>query len=430
MQRITTTGRVNLRHLFWLRNLAIIGQLATITVAQVGLRVHLPLPEMVMVIALECIFNALTWMRVLRAHPESDFELFSQLWVDISALSMLLFLSGGTTNPFVSLYLPSLAIAAAVLPWRLMAWLAALAVAGYVVLSFQSVPLDMDNPAELFDYYRLGTWVNFIISVGLIAWFVARMSNALRQRDAALADAQQSLLRDERAVALGVQAVTVAHEIGTPLSTMAMLIEELREAARVVHCLAPYEADLTVLEEQITLCTCALARLRSRVSGPARAEPLAVWLSTFAQHWRLRYPQVRLELRGMPPADIVLSDAIAIGQILTILLDNAARASPDHVTLAARGREDTIEFDVADTGPGVPVALRGALGAMPVNSTQGGHGVGLYLAFNAAARLKGGIELADAKPHGTRARLWLPVCRELAAGSVDRAVTAVKEKHA
>src|SRR5260370_38948211 len=109
-------------------------------------------------------------------------------------------------------------------------------------------------------------WVNFMVSVGLIAWFVARMSNALRHRDAALREAQERLLRDERAVALGVQAATVAHEIGTPLSTIAMLAEELREAARSDKGLAPYGADLELLEQQMTLCTSALARLRSRAS--------------------------------------------------------------------------------------------------------------------------------------------------------------------
>ena len=158
---------------------------------------------MLLVIALEVIFNAITWWRVSQQRPESNMELFGQIWVDLGALSALLFLSGGTTNPFVSLYLPSLAIAAAVLPWHLMAWLAAFAVACYAVLGFDSVPLNLDNPANLFDYYRAGMWVNFMVSVGLIAWFVARMSRALRLRDAALGDAQQRLLHDERAVALG-----------------------------------------------------------------------------------------------------------------------------------------------------------------------------------------------------------------------------------
>jgi two-component system sensor histidine kinase RegB len=414
MHRITITGRVNLGHLFWLRSLAIIGQLVTIAVVQIFVGVHLPLPAMLLVVSLEVAFNALTWWRVSRQRPESNLELFGQLWVDLGSLSALLFLSGGTTNPFVSLYLPSLAIAAAVLPWHLMLWLAAFAVACYAVLGFDSVPLNLDNPANLFDYYRAGMWVNFTVSVGLIAWFVARMSRALRQRDAALGDAQQRLLRDERAVALGVQAATVAHEIGTPLSTIAMLSEELRDAARTDKGLAPYTADLDLLEQQMTLCTSALARLRSRASAPASRQPVGEWLESFAQQWRLRHPHVKLEQLGTPPAELNLDDTVAVSQILTILLDNAARASSDHVTLTATLSlpGDRIQFEVCDAGPGIPASLRGSLGTMPVDSTQGGHGVGLYLAFSAAARLGGSIELTDARearPRGTRAVLRLPV---------------------
>jgi len=414
MHRITNTGRVDLGHLFWLRSLAIIGQLATIAFVQIFIGVQLPLPAMLLVIGLEVLFNGLTWLRVAQERPESNLELFGQIWVDLGALSALLFLSGGTTNPFVSLYLPSLAIAAAVLPWHLMAWLAAFAVACYAVLGFDSVPLNLDNPANLFDYYRAGMWVNFMVSVGLIAWFVARMSRALRQRDAALGDAQQRLLRDERAVALGVQAATVAHEIGTPLSTIAMLTEELRDAARADKGLAPYSADLELLEQQMTLCTSALARLRSRASTPGSRQAVAGWLDSFAEQWRLRHPHVKFERLGAPPADVGLDDTVAVGQILTILLDNAARASRDRVTLAATltPRGDFVEFEVCDAGPGIPASLRGSLGSMPVDSTQGGHGVGLYLAFSSAARLGGSIELTDAsgsKPRGTRAVLRLPV---------------------
>jgi two-component system, sensor histidine kinase RegB len=431
MHRITNTGRVNLGHLFWLRNLAIIGQLATIAVVQMFFGVHLPLPAMLMVIGLEVIFNALTWIRVARARPEIDFELLGQLWVDLGALSALLFLSGGTTNPFVSLYLPSLAIAAAVLPWHLMIWLAAFAVACYAALGLDSVPLNMDNPANLFDYYRAGMWVNFMVSVGLIAWFVARMSNALRQRDAALGEAQERLLRDERAVALGVQAATVAHEIGTPLSTIAMLTEELRDAARSDQGLAPYSADLDLLEQQMTLCTSALARLRSRASLPSSRQRLGEWLADFADQWRLRHPHVKFERLGTAPGGVWLDDTVAVSQILTILLDNAARASRDRVTLAASIAGDEVEFEVCDSGPGIAPSLRGSLGTMPVDSTQGGHGVGLYLAFTAAARLGGSIELAGGKPHGTRAVLRLPAAEEEAvAGRSDSATTDSRESEA
>jgi two-component system, sensor histidine kinase RegB len=397
MHRITVSARVNLRHLFWLRSLAIFGQLCTIAFVQSFLGVHLPLPAMLFVIAMEVAFNGVTWMRVAQDRPESNLELFGQIWVDLAALSALLFLSGGTTNPFVSLYLPSLAIAAAVLPWYLTGWLATFAVACYVLLGFDNVALDMDNPANLFVYYRAGMWVNFMVSVGLIVWFVARMSRALRQRDAALGDAQQRLLRDERAVALGVQAATVAHEIGTPLSTIAMLTEELRDVALTDKALTPYTADFELLDKQISLCTSALARLRSRASSQVSRQALAEWLGPFVEQWRLRHPHVKFEQLGEPPDDLSLDDSVAVGQILTILLDNAARASRDHVTLRAYPalRPGYVDFEVCDAGPGIPASLRNALGTMPVESTQGGHGVGLYLAFSSATRLGGTIELTD-----------------------------------
>lgn len=403
MHRITVSARVNLSHLFWLRSLAIIGQLCTIAFVQLFIGVQLPLPAMLFVIALEVAFNGVTWLRVTQDRPESNLELFGQLWVDLGALSALLFLSGGTTNPFVSLYLPSLAIAAAVLPWYLTGWLAAFSVACYVLLGFDSVPLNLDNPANLFDYYRAGMWVNFMVSVCLIVWFVARMSRALRQRDTALGDAQQRLLRDERAVALGVQAATVAHEIGTPLSTIAMLTEELRDIARTDKGLAPYTADLDLLDKQISLCTSALARLRSRASSTGSRQVMSEWLGPFVEQWRLRHPHVKFELLDDAPDDLALDDTVAVGQILTILLDNAARASRDFVTLRAfhAARAGYADFEVCDAGPGIPASLRASLGAAPVDSTQGGHGVGLYLAFSSAARLGGSIELNDVSPPGS-----------------------------
>ncbi len=422
MHRITNTSRVNLGHLFWLRCLAIVGQIMTIAVVERFFGVHLPLPAMIMVIGLEAVFNALTWWRMSSARPETNLELVGQLWVDLCALSGLLFLSGGTTNPFVSLYLPGLAIAAAVLPWTHMIWLALFAMLCYVALGFDSVPLNMDNPANVFEYYRAGMWINFMVSVGLIAWFVARMSNALRQNDAALGEAQQRLLRDERAVALGVQAATVAHEMGTPLSTIAMLTEELRESARTDKGLALYAADLDLLDKQMTLCTSALARLRSRASVSSPREKLDEWIAGFGEQWQLRHPQAKLERSAAPSVGTWVDDTTAVGQILTILLDNAARVSRDSVRLQTTVADGFVKFEVLDSGPGIAPGLRAQLGAAPVDSTQGGHGVGLYLAFTAATRLGGSIELLDGEPRGTRAVLYVPAAASSTLESMENAI--------
>jgi two-component system sensor histidine kinase RegB len=165
MNRFSNSPRVNLSQLFWLRCLAIVGQLLTIVVVQTLLGVHLPVAAMLIVIALEALFNAATFWRANEARTESDRELFGQLFVDLGTLSALLFLSGGTANPFVSLYLPGLAIAAAVLPWTRALILAGFALCCYSLLAFESIPLNVDEPANLFDYYRTGAWVNFVVCV-------------------------------------------------------------------------------------------------------------------------------------------------------------------------------------------------------------------------------------------------------------------------
>jgi two-component system sensor histidine kinase RegB len=269
----------------------------------------------------------------------------------------------------------------------------------------------MDNPANLFDYFRVGMWANFMVSVGLISWFVARMSQALRARDAALAEAQQRLLRDERVVALGAQAASVAHEIGTPLSSIAMLAEELRNAARDDAGLAPYAADLELIEQQTGLCKSVVARLQTRATLATNRQSVITWLASFVEQWRLRHPHVKFDQVGQVPDGVLVDDTVAVGQILTILLDNAARASRDFVTLEVLLDGKTLEFQVCDRGTGIAAPLREQLGNTPVISTQGGQGVGLYLAFATAARLRGAVELLDAPGRGTRAILRLPAMR-------------------
>jgi two-component system sensor histidine kinase RegB len=145
--------------------------------------------------------------------------------------------------------------------------------------------------------------------------------------------------------------------------------------------------------------------------APAR-ERLDRWLASFCEQWRLRHPHVKFVRAGVAAGDVWLDETAAVGQILTILLDNAARVSRDRVTLAAAVAGGFIEFEVCDSGPGISPALRTKLGAAPVDSTQGGHGVGLYLAFAAAARLNGSVELLDGEPHGTRAVLRVPAAQD------------------
>ena len=209
MHRITNTGRVNLGHLFWLRSLAIIGQLPTIAFVQIFFGVHLPLPAMLLVIALEVIFNGLTLVACFATAARVQSRTVRP---DLGRSRRVV----GAAVPLRWHHQPiRFAVPALARDCRSRVAMASDGVARRVRRGllcrarFRFRAAESRQPGEPVRLLSAGMWVNFMVSVGLIAWFVARMSRALRLRDAALGDAQQRLLHDERAVALGVQAATV-----------------------------------------------------------------------------------------------------------------------------------------------------------------------------------------------------------------------------
>jgi len=271
------------------------------------------------------------------------------------------------------------------------------------------------DPDQAVTYHLTGMWANFALSAGLITWFVARMSGALRERDAQLALARQQHAQSERISALGMLAANAAHEMGTPLSTIAVIAGDLRHEAKHNAMLHTYSEDLATIEGQIALCKASIERmgLRGSVEPEAPAAPLALckWLENFIEQWRLRYPATRLEL-VLPPGNACIRDAHTIGQILLILLDNAAQASAHADTpirLSLTVQESSAVIEIKDEGQGIATDLLKRLGYEPVRSTSGGQGIGLMLAFASARQFGAGIELASQPGKGTMATLTMPL---------------------
>ncbi len=299
---------VSLRRLFWLRWALLAGEALCLLSCEPIIGVALPAGPLLVVFALQALFNMLTGLR-LRLHTTHgsaprEAELMGQLLVDLTALSAILFYTGGATNPFVSFYLPGLAIAAAILPWRQVVALACYALACYTVLLFEYLPLDLHDPDKAVNYHLAGMWLNFVASAVMIALFVARLSGVLRQREAQLHLAREQLLREARVEDLNAQAAAVAHEIGTPLATLAVIAGELRgdasDRARGATPVADYLPDLQTVEQQLDLCRSILARLRE---DPATLEPQRIdaWLGSFAERWQLRHPNATLHASATPP---------------------------------------------------------------------------------------------------------------------------------
>lgn len=376
------------------------------------LRIALPLLPLASLMLALLLFNLWSWGRMQRSQVARDTEVFAQLLVDVVGLSAMLYLSGGATNPFVSFYLPTLAIAAAVLPWRHALALSALAVMAYSMLTAFYLPLQLGDPERAISYHLAGMWANFSVSAALITWYVASLSRTVRQRDAQLAAARMQQVDNERLLALAVQAANVAHALGTPLSTIAIIAEELRHETNHLGATGPMppfvEEELKIIEDQVRLCKAALESMGQPATQHHAGTRLASWFADFLDQWRLRYPATVIT-RQIADIQTMPGESEALAQILTTLFDNAAQATSVagaqiHASLELENGQTV--FRVRDSGTGIAPALLLQLGYQQVKSSTG-RGIGLLLAFATARQINAEIVLESAPGKGTCATVRL-----------------------
>lgn len=404
-------GFDHLRRLLLMRWLAIAGWLALVAAASPLLGIELPLAPMLAIVALLAAFNLITRLRLARGGAVPDSELFAQLCVDIAALTLLLFFSGGGANPLVSLYLPSIAIAAVVLPGRFAWGVVALSVAAYSLLVFVNIPLPVADAERATRLHLAGMWLIFVASAALIAWFVARMAAAIRSRDLQLAAAREEALRNERVIALGSLAAGAAHELGTPLATMAILAGELSRSAGG-H--AEMQEDLALLREQVEHCKGIITSLAAR-AGQTRAEgggaiALNRWLEQVVARWRQLRPhaEAKVSLHGTAAAPSIVGEA-TLEQALLNLFNNAADAGDGKVDIEAEWGSERLRMEIRDHGPGFDEKVLLAAGRAFVTTRAEGTGIGLFLAHAAVERLGGRIVLANREGGGAVTRVELPL---------------------
>lgn len=401
-----------LRRLVLMRWLAVAGQFALILAARPLLDISLPLAPMLGILALLAGFNLFTQRRLREAGETSDGELLAQFCVDIVALTLLLFFSGGAANPLVSLYLPGIAIAAVLLPVRLVWAVVALCVAAYSLLVFWNIPLPVADAARATRLHLAGMWLIFVASAALIAVFVARLAAAIRGRDLALAAAREEALRNERVVALGSLAAGAAHELGTPLATMAILAGELERSPALG---ADAREDLALLRSQIDHCKGIITGLAAR-AGETRAEggaalELGGWLEQVIARWRRLRPhaEAKVSLHGTAAARVA-SEA-TLEQALLNLFNNAADAGDGAIEIEAEWDAERLHVDIRDHGPGFDEAVLLAAGRAFITTRAEGTGIGLFLAHAAVERLGGRIVLANREGGGAVTRVELPLER-------------------
>jgi two-component system sensor histidine kinase RegB len=405
--------RRNLLNLVELRWLAVAGQLLTILLVHFLLEVELPLREMLTLLAVLALFNLASWLRSRLALKVGSGELFGALLVDVAVLTGQLYYAGGVSNPFIFLYVLQVAVASVLLgPRYLWAMVGATTVA-FLALTHWSRPLPLPDfgPAVLSDDYVWGLLVCFVLNAALLVIFIGRISRNLRQRDTALANLRQRAAEEEHIVRMGLLASGAAHELGTPLATLSVILGDWSR-------MAPFAGE-PELREEIEEMQRQIARCKAIVSGiltsagetrgeAPRETTLHAFLDDLVEDWkRTRGAGLDYQREGL---DLPIISDTALQQMIGNILDNALEAAPGApLRLHASWDEDTLTLLVQDRGPGFPPEMLERLGT-PYQSSKGtpGRGLGLFLAVN-VARTLGGRIAAHNVPGGAEVTITLPL---------------------
>ncbi|NJD05011.1 MAG: HAMP domain-containing histidine kinase [Methylococcaceae bacterium] len=424
------SARTNMKWLFVLRNLMIGGEALTVLISVHGLDIPLRQPPLWGIMTAMAFLNWLTLQRLGLEEPVTDIELFIQLSCDVLAIAAILYYTGGATNPIAWFFLLPLIIAATVLPQTYTWYMVIFASSCYTILMgyYQPLPkivpmtLNEDVPPHLhammehhdIELHVFGMWFGFVFTAVLVAYFVVEMAETLRERERKLAEIREQALRNERVVSLGTLAAGAAHEMGTPLGTMAILIHDLEQEFEESESLEHLE-KMRILRAQVNRCKEALS-VMSATAGELRAEsghvmPVSRYIEEVIASWRQQRLNGALEYinQGFEPSPNILAER-TLTHALVNILNNAADVSPTRIELRARWTLERAVLEIADEGPGIAPSVSARLGKTPVSSKEHGLGVGLFLAFSAIERMGGAIEMhSRGVGRGTVTRISLPL---------------------
>ncbi|PPD35649.1 MAG: histidine kinase [Methylomonas sp.] len=431
--------RENLNWLYILRNLLLFGVVVSVFVAVHGLGIELPMNQLWLAIFAISILNLYTWLRLRTPEPVTEHEIFSQICMDVLALAYLLYLTGGASNPIIWVFLLPLIVTAIMLP-QSYAWnMVIITSCVYTVLIAYNVPLPALAPhaehhslhnltpemslrlqlledRRYFNLHVFGMWFGFVFSAGLVAFFIIALAKTLKERERSLADARESALRDERVVSLGTLAASAAHDMGTPLGTIAILAHDLAEDFPE-HRFPELNQKLVILQQQLDRCKQALS-VMSASAGEMRAESGKVmtvsdYIDQVLNQWRTHKPSTKLNLfiSGNVEADAQIIAERTLTHSLINILNNAAEATDSNAGIEFHANWDSVNLvlKIRDFGPGLPPELVDFAGQKPVKSNKQGMGVGLFLTYTTIKRLGGTIYFNNLAAGGACVEISLPI---------------------
>lgn len=318
-------------------------------------------------------------------------ELFAYLLTDTLLIAILMYLSGGANNPFITYLLVPIVISAATLSWAKTWSLCILSMLVYGVLLFFYLPLpalDHHLAHAGLSFHIIGMWLTFILSALLIAYFVVEMAFELKIKDKQTAHYREQVMQNEHLMLLASQAASTAHELGSPLTTIKMLSHELQQ---LNHLDTSIFDDLKLIHEQVNVCQQKLKHLsQPQQLDMSDTQPISHFIQHTLDQWLLLQPKAQFQ--WIPPSETGpdVQYPLVIMQAMINLLDNANHASKQPITIELDWNTHSWQLSIQDDGPGIQETF--TMPTTPVQS-ENGLGIGLLLSHSSITRIGGNINM-------------------------------------
>ena len=345
-------------------------------------------------------------------------ELFSHILLDVAFLIILLLNTGGIGNPLISYLLVLLAVSATLLPRAFVNTFAVGSILLYTFFLFLELTADaeMGNGETTFQLHLMGMWVIFLVSAILISVFITRMASAIQVRELNLAEARETEMRNEQLVAIGTLAAGTAHTLGTPLSTMAVLLTELDKLSPEELKDNDIKDDISILKQQVTRCKHSLTQLTRYYNKDSAEKEETQLLPKFVndiQDYIINiHPTASVRFLIENAKDLKIASSLSIRHALINIIENGIKASKTHVEVKFKiTQAATTYFEVAvkDDGPGIPTKIMENMGEPFISIRKESMGLGIFLANAAVQRLGGSIEMFNLKSGGALTLIKLPM---------------------
>ncbi|GAA3845660.1 ActS/PrrB/RegB family redox-sensitive histidine kinase [[Pseudomonas] carboxydohydrogena] len=383
---------VRLHTILRLRWLAVLGQLAAIFIVVQGFDFEVPILPCLIVIGLSAGLNLALQIAYAPTHRLDPVFAAALLAMNIVELAALLMLTGGLQNPFSFLFLAPVLISATALPTRYTIALGLLAATCATLLGFFHLPLPWngDEPLVLPPTYMLGVWFSIIMALVVTSLYAFQVTEEARKLSDALAATELVLTREQHLTQIDGLAAAAAHELGTPLSTIFLIANELQNAAKDRAPDDPLITDVATIREQAKRCRDILAKITqlSSSGAPFDRMPLTNLIEEVVAPHREFGIDLKIRIAdGSPPEPVGLRNPAVLYGIGN-LVENAVDFARDAVGVNAWWSREQVDIVISDDGPGIPPDLLKKIGEpylsrRAAGDSRSGHrglGLGVFIA--------------------------------------------------